>query len=387
MTDATKEQVAGSNGADAATPSSDEVRPKRLAFIAGRLGPTAPCRAVLGLARQLIRMGHRVQLAVRGGSVRCVHPTAQPRPLEENPPLLLSRALRRSVGFGPSLRRLARRIAEFEPDLIHVHGAELDGVAARLARLTRRPYVLSIGEFVDPGRSVSISRRFVRRIVVPSDALRVDLVNRMHLPRGLIALVPDGIDLSQYPVHEQASWQGRVPVVGTMGRFVPSKGQEHFIRAAHLFAMRGRTGHFVIAGSGPDRKRLQNLVAELDLTDRVTFARTPIDQLSVLHAVDILVEPGVREALGLPLIEAMASGVPVIATSAGGVFSLVENRKTGLLVPKRDPDALAQQIEYLIDRPYLASSLAEKARQRVAERHALDVVAPQMMAVYEGAVG
>jgi glycosyltransferase involved in cell wall biosynthesis len=381
------ETATNTNGNGAAPPSRPtEVRPKRIVLVAGRLEPTAPCRAVVGLARHLIRLGHPVLLACRGGSIDHVFPGLVRRPAEAEPGVLLSRAVRSSWGFGHSLRRLASLIADFEPDLLHVHGADLDHVAARLARRLGCSYVLSIGDFVDPGHSVSVSRRHVRRIVVPSDALRVDLVNRMRLPRSLIALVPEGIDLAAYPLHGAASWQGRAPVVGAVGRFIPSQGQEHFIQAAYLLAVRGRMGHFVVAGSGPDRKRLQNLVDELDLRDRVTFARTPIDQLSVLRALDILIAPAVREALGLTLIEAMASGVPVITTSAGGVYSLVENRKTGLVVPKRDADALAKQIEYLIDHPYLATSMAEKARQRVAERHSLEVVAPQMLAVYDGAV-
>jgi glycosyltransferase involved in cell wall biosynthesis len=361
---------------------------RRVLIVTGRLQPTASSRAVVGLACQLKKAGCAVQMVCRSGSVSRVYPPdGRPRRPEEVPPIWLSRALSRNLRGRLSLRELVKRVREIDPDLIHVHGADLAGIAARLVRRVRKPYVLAIDDFLDPGRSISFSRRFVRKVLVSSDAIRVDMVNRIGLSRDLIAVVRDGVVMTDYADREPGLRGFPLPVVGTIGRLVESKGQEYFVRATHLLTMRGRQAHFVMAGEGPDRKRVQNLVAELDLERCVTFARSPVDQLDVLRAIDVLVVPAIREALGLPLIEAMASGIPVIATSAGGVFSLIENGKTGILVPKKDADALARQIEHLLDHPGQAAEMARRGRERVAAAHSIERVAERVLEVYESVLG
>ena len=361
---------------------------RRILFVSGRLEPKGPSRAVLALARHLKKSGYDVVMACRGGSIADVYPNEDGRRTgDDDPPIWLSRALSNNLRGWFSLRGLVARALALDPDLIHVHGASLAGVGTRLARRLRKPYILGIGDFLDPGQSVSLSKRFIRQIIVASDAVRVDLVNRIRLPRGAVCVVPDGVDVGRYAERRlDGLTRGKVPVVGTIGRLVESKGQEFFIRAAYLLAMRGRKVQFVIAGEGPDRKRLQNLVSELDLVDRITFARMPVDELDVLKAIDILLAPARRESLRLPVIEAMASGIPVIATSAGGVFSLIENRKTGILVPKDDPDELALAVEDLLDHPDFAAGLAARGRQVVAEKSNIEAAAQRTAAIYEAAL-
>ena len=361
---------------------------KNILFVWGRLQPKGPSRAVLAIARQLGEMGYHVSMVCRGGSAADVCPSDSSN--ENNArdlPIWLSRALGGNLRSWLSFRGLAARVRKMDPDLIHVHGARFAGVGARLSRSVRKPYVLSIGDLLDPGQSISVSRRFIRKIIVASDAVRVDLVNRIRLPRGAVQVIADGVDVARYGRRRLDGLTGdKVPVVGAIGRFVESKGQEFFIRAAHLLAMRGRDVQFVIAGEGPDRKRLQNLVSELDLVDRITFARMPVDELDVLKAVDILVAPARRESLRLPVIEAMASGIPVIATSSGGVFSLIENGKTGVLVPKDQPDAIALAVEDLLDRPDFAAEMGASGQRVVAEKFSIEAAVRQTAAVYEDAL-
>jgi glycosyltransferase involved in cell wall biosynthesis len=369
-----------------ATDNKTQTRPTRILFVVGRLDPTAPCRAVVGLARRLDANGHQVELACSHGSPDKVFPGGE-QDAGEGVPVHVSRALKTNIGARLNLAGLVRRVKKIDPDIIHVHWSRLSSVAAGLVRRLRKPYVLSVGDFLDPGESISLSRRFIRKVIVASDAVRVDLVNRIGISRDLIQVVPDGVAMGDYAFDKEILAADRVPVVGTIGRFVESKGQEYLIRAAHLLATRGRYAQFVIAGEGPDRKRLQNLVEQLDLVGRVTFARAPVDQVDVLKAIDIFVTPSPKEALGLPTIEAMAAGIPVIATSAGGIFSLIENGKTGMLVPKRAPDAIATEIERLIDQPGTARQLAEAGRAHVAENFNIDSVADRMAAVYDEVLG
>ena len=361
---------------------------KSILFVWGRLQPKGPSRAVLAIARQLGQLGYRVSIVCRSGSAAEVFRSDSSRQGNDcDLPIWLSRSLGGNVRGWLSFRGLAARVREMNPDLIHVFGTRLAGVGARLARRLRKPYVLSIGDLLDPGQSIGVSRRFMRKIIVASDAVRVDLVNRIRLPRGAVQVIADGVDVARYGQRRLEGLTGnKVPVVGAIGRFVESKGQEFFIRAAHLLAMRGRDIQFVIAGEGAGRKQLQNLVSELDLVDRITFARMPVDELDVLKAVDILVAPARRESLRLSVIEAMASGIPVIATSSGGVFSLIENGKTGVLVPKDQPDAIALAVEDLLDHPDFAADMGASGRRVVAEKFSIDVAARQTAAVYEAAM-
>jgi glycosyltransferase involved in cell wall biosynthesis len=356
---------------------------RRVVFLTGRLEPRASCRAIVGLACQLKRLGLDVEMISRSGSVDAVYPDDGSRPgADHRPTIWLSRALGRNLRSHMSLGGLVKQVRKLNPDLVHVHGAELAGVGARLARRVRKPYVLSVNDFIDPGRWVSRSRRFLRKVIASSDAVRVDLVNRLRLPRELIQVVAPGVDVRVCPSRGAGLRGFDIPVVGSIGRFVHSQGQESLLRALHLLAVRGRNVYGVVAGGGPDRKRLQNLATELDLVDRVTFARAPVDELDVLRALDIFVVPALREALGLPVIEAMACGIPVVATSAGGVFSLVENGKTGLLVGKNDPDALATRVEELLDAPDLARELAGRGRERVTQEFRIETVAEHVAAIY-----
>ncbi len=354
-------------------------------FVVGRLQPNSGCRMVVALARHLNKLGYEVTMVCRSGSLAKVYPRdSEQRAGEYNPPVLLSRALSNNLRGRFNLRYLVPRVREINPDIVHVHGSRLAGVGARLARRIRKPYLLGIDDFLDPGQSLSISRRFIGKIIAPSDAVRVDLVNRIRLPRGSVEVVHGGVDTDyDVPQERKTAHRSKLPVVGTIGRLVESKGQEYFIRAANLLAMRGIDAHFIIAGDGPDRKRLHNIVSELDLVGSVTFARPPVDQLDVLQAIDIMVVPALKEALGLPAIEAMAWGIPVIATSAGGMFALIENRKTGILVPKGDPDALAREIEYLLEHPDSAAELAHRGRQMVAENFNIEATARHIATIYE----
>ncbi len=360
------------------------VGPRRVLFLCGRLEPNAACRATVALTRQLRRFGYDTVLVARSGSIGQVYPNNPVADDPDNPPVWLSRALGHNLRGYMSLDRLVKRTSEFDPDLIHAQGWELAHLAARLVRRVRKPYVLSIGDLVDPGRSVSQSRRFLRGVTAASEAIRVDLVNRHHIPRDLIRVVPGGVDASMYPTREPGMTDSAVPVIGMIGRLVASQGQEQFLGMAHLLSVRGRRGLYVISGEGPDRKLLKNLITDLNLTAQVTLVRHPVDQIQVLRALDVLVVPSLREALGLPIMEAMTCGIPVVAASAGGVFSLVENEKTGLLVAKNDPDALAGAVERLLDDREGAARLARRARKRVANHFNIEEAARQMIEVYNG---
>lgn len=198
-----------------------------------------------------------------------------------------------------------------------------------------------------------------------------------------IAVVPEGIEAVRYDNPEAGRafrhTIGADPgdqLVGTIGRLTPWKGQDDFVRAAALLAPRQPRARFLVVGdclSSPSeaaadqayRARLHSLADQLGVAGRLTFAGFREDVPAVMNALDIFVLPSHAEPFGIVLLEAMAAGRPIVATAAGGVPEIVRDGREALLVPPRDPAALAAAIERLLTDPALAACLGSAARQRV----------------------
>ena len=165
------------------------------------------------------------------------------------------------------------------------------------------------------------------------------------------------------------------------------KGQRHLIEAAALLVERGIDLEITFIGDGPDRAELEARVAELGLGTRVTFAgqRRRAEVLERLAATDVLVAPSVptaegkREGLPVVLIEALAAGVPAVASDLSGIPELVETDVTGILVPPGDAPAIADALERLARDPALRARLAAGGRARVAAEFDLDANARRLI--------
>ena len=182
-------------------------------------------------------------------------------------------------------------------------------------------------------------------------------------------------------------------VVFSVGRFVRKKGFEYLVEAtARLVSARPRL-RLVLAGSGDLDAELRARAAAAGAADRVIFpGLISHDDVAVyLAAADVIAVPSVRDDSGnvdgLPnvVMEALASGTPLIATSAGGIGAVVEDAVTGRLVPERDPVALADAVTHLLDAPETARRIGERARRTVQERYGWDRVAERFEAVYDRA--
>ena len=151
--------------------------------------------------------------------------------------------------------------------------------------------------------------------------------------------------------------------------------------AALLVLERHRDARFVIAGDGELRAELER--AAEPLGDRVVFLGARHDVPDLLASFDVFAFPSLFEGLCLAVIEAQAAGVAVVATPVGGIVENVVDGETGLLVPPRDPRALAEAIVRLLDDPSLARSLAERARPRVLQRYSQERMVERTLALYE----
>jgi len=169
------------------------------------------------------------------------------------------------------------------------------------------------------------------------------------------------------------------PIVLTLARLAPQKGVEYLVEAA----ARVPDVLFVVAGDGPDREALERKAESCGVKERVLFLGHRQDVPELLESCDLFVLPSLYEGLPVSVLEAMASGRPVIATRIGGTDEAVEDDVNGLLVPPADPIALASAIRRLLADRSLAQRLSARARDRVRREFSSETVAAHTAAIYE----
>lgn len=156
-------------------------------------------------------------------------------------------------------------------------------------------------------------------------------------------------------------------IVGSAGRLVPIKGYEDFLQAAALIKKAEPRAFFIIMGEGPLREDLSDLARKLDLTDSLLLPGWREDLSGWLHTMDVFLLTSLNEGMGRVLVEAMACGLPVVATEVGGVPSVVDNGANGFLVPAQAPEIMAQSVLKLLADPGLRSFLGENGRKKAGE--------------------
>ena len=173
------------------------------------------------------------------------------------------------------------------------------------------------------------------------------------------------------------------PLVTVLSRLRQLKGIEYFLEAAAIVAPRFPRARFLIVGDGPYRRKLEQFAARLGLGHRLTFMGFRLDIPSLLSEITISVLPSLSEGLPNALLESMAAGVPVVATRVGGTPELIEDGISGLLVPPRDPRALAGAVALLLANPELAENMGAAARQRVAQRFPMELAVRTTESLYQ----
>ncbi|MGH7503796.1 MAG: glycosyltransferase family 4 protein [Longimicrobiales bacterium] len=174
------------------------------------------------------------------------------------------------------------------------------------------------------------------------------------------------------------------PRIAVIGRLSPEKGVDVFIDACVRLVQRGFEFGAVIAGDGPDRRALEQWVTDNNLDDRVVLAGHVDDVAALYENIDLLVLPSRSEGLPNVLLEAIAWGIPVVATDVGAVADVLDDPAAGLIVASEDPPALADAIETAATASYANAGLP--SRQRIAERFSLDGRTRRLVAIIHDVV-
>jgi glycosyltransferase involved in cell wall biosynthesis len=304
--------------------------------------------------------------------------------------------------------RAARRVVHaVGATIVHGHWVVPGGAMAALAA-AGRPLVVSLhgsDVFVAERHAVAglVARRTFARAgwVTACSADLHDRAIRLGADPAHASVVPYGVDATTFAPGADARARGRAllgvaadaPLVFAVGRFVKKKGFEYLIDAVPALRARHPAVQVVIAGGGDLEAELKARAAAAGVADPVRFPGV-LAHASVgtaLAAADVAVVPSVRDDAGnvdgLPnvVMEALASGTPLVATPAGGIGAVVTHEDNGLLVAERDAVGLAAAIDRLIGEPRLGTRLGARARNRVQAEHGWDRTAQQFEAAYAGA--
>ena len=275
------------------------------------------------------------------------------------------------------LLRLARYIRRNLIQIVHSYGFYSNVFSVPAARIAGASIIVASirdrGDILTPAqrRIQQWACRLADCVLVNAEAIRQTLIEQGYR-RDNIVVIRNGIVLSRFGKKEKGATLRRelglppsAPLVVVFSRLNRMKGVEYFLDAAALLAARFPEVRFLIVGDGAGRSELEAHAGRLGLAERVTFTGFRTDVPDLLPEAAISVLPSLSEGLSNSLLESMASGVPVVAARVGGNPEIVEHDISGLLVPARDPAALAGAIGSLLQDPQLAARLGEAGRRRV----------------------
>jgi glycosyltransferase involved in cell wall biosynthesis len=289
--------------------------------------------------------------------------------------------------------KLSRVLRQYSPDVVHAHdphAVAMAGTALSFGVLTPAPPLVASRRVDFHLSSNSFSRwkyRQVSRFIAASSAIR-DILVEDGIPAAQVTIVHDGIDVGRVQrlpaldLHVEFWLPRGVPVLVNVGALVGHKGQRHLLDAMPLAMREVPDVHLVILGEGELRTSLERQVKELHLERAVRMPGFREEVLSLMKSADLFVMSSVTEGLGSAVLDAMAMGLAVVGTSAGGIPEAVVHGETGLLVPPADPDSLAQAIVRLLKDPEERRGYGAAGQSRVARHFGVDRLVDGTLAVY-----
>jgi len=287
------------------------------------------------------------------------------------------------VGLIGSLVRLLRRT---RADIVHTHNVTpwlYAGIAARIIGTTL--YHTEHSNLFPHQRALMAAERWLARwtrlVISDSEKVKRQLVEGQGLPAQKIVTVLNGIDTAAFAAaagtagaasaahqrkRRELGLDGAAPLVGTVGRLAAVKDQATLLEAFAQVATRFPHARLLMIGDGPMRPSLEARAKALGIAPRVLFLGRRTDIAELLPLLDVFVLSSVSEGLPLTVLEAMACGVPVVATDVGGLREVVSDGQTGLLVPVKSPERLAQAVATLLGDAAGRRTMGETARRRAA---------------------
>ena len=284
-----------------------------------------------------------------------------------------------------------------ELDLLHVHYSLPHATAAQLAReVTGKPYVTTLhGSDVTILGNDPAYERVNTMSVVASDAITAVsqfMADEAHNGLGIekeIHVIPNFVDHTKYQPAPCELIEAREEEAITLihvSNFRPVKRVEDIVYSMCVLTKKVPNARLILVGDGPDRRRVEKLVDKLGLKKNIRMMGFRSDVPEILRCADALVMASETESAPLTILEAMSSGLPIVATEVGGIPEQVEEGVNGFLVPVKRPDAIAEAVLKLNADINLQMKMGENSRKTVLEKYTVDKVLDQYMKVYKSVI-
>ena len=272
---------------------------------------------------------------------------------------------------------LAEFIRKEKFHIVHTHLYRANTPGRIAAILARVPIIIANEHNVDSWKTFSQRRmdrflaKFTDKIIAVSQKVKKFYVNEVGIPEDKLEVIYNGVDLKRFEKdfdkrkkRKELGLPLSSPLVGTIGRLQPQKDHKTFLKASSLILKKFPKVHFLIVGGGSLRDELEDFTKELKIEKNVHFLGERKDIEEILPLMDIFVLTSKREGFPITILEAMACGLPVVATSVGGCPELVEEGETGFIVSPKNPVLLSKRVINLLRNRALGGKMGQKAKKR-----------------------
>ena len=356
-------------------------------FLSTHLNAGGITSYLLTLAKGLIRRGHQVHVATSGGNME--------REFLSIGVKLLTVNIRTKSELDPriyfALFPLAKHIREYQIDLVHAQTRITQVMGVMLKKMTGIACLSTCHGFFKARLSRKLVPCWGDAVIAISQAVEKHLKDDLKVNGGKVVLVESGIDLEKFVLidddlrreHRARFHLGDEPVVGIVARLSDVKGQDVLIEAMSRVVARVQNAMLLIVGEGKMENALRDKVRHLNLSDHVRFFSIVNQTYEMLSIFDIFAMPSRQEGLGLSIMEAQAAGLPVVASRVGGIPSLIEDGKTGILVEPENPDELAAAITELLRDKVRRKTLGMAGREFIRTNFSADKMIDQTVNLYQ----
>jgi lipopolysaccharide heptosyltransferase II len=342
-------------------------------------------RGTVDLAKYLVKLGHKAVVVSNGGELvkdlQALGAIHYQLPVDKKSIINIIRII----------PRLVEIIKKEEIDIIHVRSRVPAWIAYFASRKTNRVFITTCHGYYKK-HPFSYVMGWAKRVIVPSNVIAHHMIENFQVPYERIRLIPRSVDLEKFKYSDPIKKRGKDFNVGIIARLTPIKGHQDFIKAMAKVARVNPHLKIWIVGDAPASKdaykeQIRVLVKRLGLWHCTEFLGTQKDIPDILAHLDLLVlATTTQEAFGRVIIEAQSCGVPVVATAVGGVIDIIEDAKTGLIVPPGDPQTMAEAIIKIFKNRGLAGALAENGYKKVKEKYNLELMVKNTLDVYRDAL-
>jgi glycosyltransferase involved in cell wall biosynthesis len=364
-------------------------------FLPHLLGGTE--RTVYEISRRLIKRGHKVTVITLDVHEHQRRSHNEGMDIHRLPAISMTRLVRAQLTVSLSAAFETNRIIKsLRPDILHAHNLyfNLTAITPILKCRSRLPLVTTLhlpkmqygSASLDTLIQIylkSIGRAVIEysdRLVAVSESVLNHAIKDLGVQASKITFIPNGVDLGLYSPSDQPP---KYPVITYIGRLIQNKGPQFLVQAVPIILKAHPEAHINIVGEGPLRNKLMQDVVSQGLEGRVQFLGTVVDVLPILRATTIFVRPSLTEGMSLAVLEAMACGLPIVASNIEGNAELVEDGKTGYLVSPGNPGALAERINCMLADQRASIILGQNARAYAERLYDWERITDKTLTLYD----